>query len=105
MPGENPRSQVEIDRNSIHTQHLYVVEVEDVIDIHYASLTSQGSTARGILFGWSPFQISTASNRAYLRCFPLVIAFPFGDTLSFISPFTFVLKSSRDMSSCFSDLS
>ena len=40
MPGENPRSQVEIDLNSIHIQH-FAVEVEGVIDVHYASLTSQ----------------------------------------------------------------
>ena len=39
MPGENPRSQVEIDLNSIHIQN-FVVEVEGVIDVHYASLAS-----------------------------------------------------------------
>ena len=38
VPGEDPRSQVEIDWNSIHIQH--VVEVEGVIDVHYASLAS-----------------------------------------------------------------
>ena len=36
-----------------------VVEVEGVIDVHYASLTSQG-----ILSRWSPIQISTPSNGA-----------------------------------------
>ena len=39
MPGENPRGQIEIDFNSIHIQHC---KVKGVIDIHYASLTSQG---------------------------------------------------------------
>ena len=41
MPGGNPRSQVAIDLNSIHILH-FVVEVNGVTDIHYASLNSQG---------------------------------------------------------------
>ena len=41
MPGGSPRRQVEIDGNSIHILH-FVVEVKGVIDVHYASLTSQG---------------------------------------------------------------
>ena len=40
-PGGNPRSQVEIDLNSIHIHTAFVVEVEGVIEVHYASLTSQ----------------------------------------------------------------
>ena len=37
VPGENPRSQVEIDWNSILIQH-FVVEVKGVIDVYYAWL-------------------------------------------------------------------
>ena len=39
MPEGNPRSQVEIETQSTYN---FVVEVEGVIDVHYASLTSQG---------------------------------------------------------------
>ena len=37
-----------------------------MIDVHYASLTSQRSTARGTLSSWSSIQISTSSNRSNL---------------------------------------
>ena len=39
MPEGNPRSQVEIETQSTYN---FVVEVEGVNDVHYASLTSQG---------------------------------------------------------------
>ena len=53
-PGENPRSQVEIDRNSIHIHTAFVVEVEGVIEVHYASLTSQGVQHRVFYLGGHP---------------------------------------------------
>ena len=59
--GENPRSQVEIDWNSAHIQH-FVIEVEGVIDVHYASLTSQEYNT-GKFSRWSPIQISRYQRR------------------------------------------
>ena len=63
VPRGNSRSQVEIDwKLNPHT--TFVVEVEGVIDVHYASLASKGVQDRVFLSRWSPIQISTPSNGA-----------------------------------------
>jgi len=49
-----------------------------VIVVHYASLTSQRSTARDILSRWSPIQISTPSNLTSMNKREPV--FPLGDS-------------------------
>ena len=46
MPGGNPQSQVERLKLNPHT--TFVIEVKGVIDVHYASLTSQGVQHRVI---------------------------------------------------------
>ena len=68
------------DRLKLNPHTTFVVEVEGVIDIHYASLTSHlGVQHRIFLSRWSPIQISTPSNRAYLRWTNGNRFFPFGD--------------------------
>ena len=59
---ECPEKTLEVRLRLTETQSTYniVVEVEGMIDVHYASLTS----AQGILSRWSPIQISSPSNRA-----------------------------------------
>ena len=51
------------DRLKLNPHITFVVE-EGMIDVHYASLTSQRSMAQGNLSRWSPIKISTLSNRA-----------------------------------------
>ena len=77
MPGENPRGQVEIDP---HT--TFVVEVEGVIDVYYASLTSQGVQHRVFYLDGHPSRYQprpTGLNfgeQTGTGVFPLVIAVP-----------------------------
>ena len=52
MPGESPRGQVKIDSNSIHIQHCS--RGGRLIDIHYASLASQGVQHRVIYLDGHP---------------------------------------------------
>ena len=63
VPGENPRSQVEIDWNSIHMQHCSRGGRCDWCPLRQPDFPR--STAHGILSRWPPIQISTPSNRAY----------------------------------------
>ena len=81
-PGENPRSQVEIDRNSIHIHTAFVVRGgrRDWSPLRQPDFPR--STAQGILSRWSPIQISTPpkglnfGEQSGTSVFPLVIAVP-----------------------------
>ena len=83
VPGENPRSQV---CGSTETRSTYniVVEVEGVIDVHDASLTSQGVQHRVFYRDGHPSRYRprpTGLNfggQTGTGVFPLVIAVPFG---------------------------
>ena len=79
MPGRNPRSQVAIDLNSIHILH-FVVEVNGMTDIHYASLTSQGVQHKVFYLDGHPSRYQPRPKGLYFGeqtgtgVFPLVIA-------------------------------
>ena len=79
MPGENPRSQVEIETRSTYN---IVVEVKGVIDVHYACLISQGVQHRVFYLDGHPSRyqpLPTGLNFDEQRgtgVYPLVIAVP-----------------------------
>ena len=79
VPGGNPRSQVAIDLNSIHILP-FVVEVNGVTDIHYASLNSQGVQHKVFYLDGHPSRYQPRPTRLNFgeqtgTCvFPLVIA-------------------------------
>ena len=55
-----------------------------MIDVHYAGLTSQWSTARGILSRWSPIQIINPVQQGLTLVNRQEQVFPFGDSRTII---------------------
>ena len=86
VPGGNPRSQVEIDWNSIHIQHYFVVEVEGVSDVHYASLPSQGVQHRVFYLDGHPSRYQSRPTGLNFGEQTGTGVFPFGDsrTLNYV---------------------
>ena len=74
MPGEDPRSQVEVKLNP-HT--TLIVEVEGVIDVFYnASLTSQEAQHRVFYPDGHPSRCQPCPTELNFGVFPVVIAAP-----------------------------
>ena len=79
VPRGNPRSQVEIDWK-LNPQTTFVVEVEGVTDVQYASLTSQGVQHSVFHLDGHPSRYQprqqdlTSVNRREPVFFPLMIA-------------------------------
>ena len=77
VPGGYPRSQDEIDAYT-----TFVVEVAGVIDVHYASLTSQGLQHRVFYLDGNPSRYHPRPTGLHFGeqtgtgVFPLVIAVP-----------------------------
>ena len=97
MPGGNPRSQVELRSTETRSTYNIVVDVEGMIDVHYASLTSlnmhHGQCQRMLQFHSQQFKHQqeafepVTQMQAVICCFPQWLRLEkrsFADNLQFV---------------------